>query len=117
MISQLTFNHRKSSFALEMKIFYVFINSVYGDYCCFNSWTEWQQSSLTCGRVCQHRKRDLLMGAGGYLAAEECNYDYSPCPWTAWQEASCVSNDCRKFDFKILPLIHFLLQIRLKFKL
>ena len=90
-----------------MKLLCVFINSVFGDYCCFDYWTEWQQSSLTCGRVCKERQRDVMTGVSGYFESHECNYDYTPCPWSDWQEASCVSNNCRKFDFRIVSLYIF----------
>ena len=87
--------------------FYIlFLNLTISDYCCFDPWTEWQHSSLTCGRVCEHRTRNLRTGVWAYTGADECNYDYSTCPWTAWKERSCVSNNCRKFDFKINSSFH-----------
>ena len=107
MISQLTFNHRKSSFALEMKIFYVFINSVFGKQCCFDDWSHWQQSSLTCGQapsICKHRIRNIVEGWGavgafftGGLREEDCN-EQNSCPWDETQYSSCENIDCRKFD-------------------
>lgn len=77
-----------------MRIFHIFFNSVIGELCCFEGWTGWKPSSLTCGRVCSHRERDILEGWDAF-AAETCNWDHSTCPWSEVEEA-CQTIDCRK---------------------
>ena len=84
-----------------MVIFCVFFNLVIGELCCFEAWTDWQQSSVTCGQVCLHRQRDAIFGLSA-LAASECNDDHVMCPWVEWEHSSCQTIDCREWDFKVI---------------
>ena len=114
MMSQLTDYHVKSLFVIEMKIYYFFLNSVAdGEECCFDSWTNWQQSSLSCGDVCEHRKRKILdsdeslWDAGvSWLsdklgAADNCNEDHSVCPDYESQSKSCDYIECRELEYRV----------------
>ena len=86
-----------------MIIFYAFFNSVIGfNLCCFEAWTEWQQSSLTCGEVCRFRKKDIfvLSWYNPYPSTDCSNYD-DICPWFETEKDSCRIIDCREYDFKL----------------
>lgn len=85
-----------------MKIFYVFLNSVFGKWCCYDYWSDWHPSSLSCGRICKHRTRDIvegfLGGAGALVSGGlECK-DLNSCERDAKQLSSCETIDCRKYD-------------------
>ena len=94
-----------------MKIVYVLIQTVIAEIkqCCFDDWTEWQQSSLTCGQICYHRTRnnidsdDDFWGAAGswlgntFAGTNSCNKIYSSCPTYESQDDSCVDKACREF--------------------
>ena len=77
-----------------MKIFIFSITLVVSELCCFDQWTEWQQSSLTCGQVCRNRKRDILH-FWDKLFERECNHDHNSCP-NYESQSSCVLIGCRK---------------------
>ena len=70
---------------------------VIGELCCFQKWTGWAQSTLSCGRVCNQRTRKLIKGVGGIFGA--CHNDFTSCPWFELQEASCRNINCREFVF------------------
>ena len=90
-----------------MIIFYAFFNLVIGDLCCFDPWTEWQQSSLTCGKVCRLRKRNLFHGiilphyVGYWCYGKYPNGNYVTCPLVEEYIGSCETIVCREYDFKI----------------
>ena len=65
--------------------------------CCFHNWSGWHPSSLTCGRICEHRTRNIWYF--GELAENECNYDHESCPDYEREERFCVNTDCREYDF------------------
>ena len=81
--------------------------------CCFHGWTDWQQSSLTCGqRRCQHRTRKVVTGPemismGISIFDVACNGIHVACPNYESESSSCVNIDCREFDFKIIYLYFF----------
>ena len=77
--------------------------------CCFHGWTDWQQSSLTCGQqLCQQRTRkiatadDFLSGVLSFFETDTCNKIYAVCPNYESEYSSCVNIDCREFNFKII---------------
>ena len=96
----------------KMKIYYIFSSSVIGELCCFEQWTQWEYSSLTCGEFCkQSRQRNILVTEDNFLgsafswvsdafgASDNCNEKHSTCPD---YESECVSHvniDCREFNF------------------
>ena len=86
-----------------MKFYYFFINSLFGDYCCFTNWTGWDRSSLTCGQVCSKRKRTVVSAGNVILGRYAyCNSNHSPCPpQTDWHR-NCEQIDCRKFVLTLL---------------
>ena len=84
--------------------------------CCFHDWTDWQQSSLTCGQqLCQQRTRKIATGVElismgvSIFDPEACNKIHAVCPNYESAYSSCVNIDCREFDFKIIYL-YFLLR-------
>ena len=91
-----------------MIIFYALINSVIGDVCCFKAWTEWQQSSLTCGEVCRLRKKDLCVFSFGNLCLSSDCSNYDICPWFETENDSCETIVCREYDFKIKLFVRYL---------
>ena len=83
----------------------VFLKSNEAEQCCFEVWTSWQQSSLTCGQVCEQRTRNLLESSNFFAAAtaifsNACNDDHSTCPDFESNIRSCAHIECRKFYFK-----------------
>ena len=89
------------------KITLFLLKVISSEFCCFDKWTSWQQDSLTCGRICRHRKRPIILGICGPMYGD-CNYDHSDCPSFESQEASCNNIPCREFNFKIVSLYSFL---------
>ena len=92
---------------LKTGIFVVLLKSNEAEYCCFEDWSSWQQSSLTCGQVCESRMRNLIEGFFNLASAwanDECNDDYSNCPSYESELNLCVDIDCRKFYSKIVEL-------------
>ena len=70
--------------------------------CCFHDWTDWQQSSLTCGQqLCQQRTRKIATVADFWSGAvDACNIIHSACPNYESEYSSCVNIDCREFLFQ-----------------
>ena len=126
MILQLALSHFNSLFVKEMKTFFVLINSAVGVGCCFDKWSNWHQSSLTCGKLCEYRTRNILDSdvsfwdaAGGWFsdfvgAEDNCNEDHNVCPNKETQSGSCVYIDCREFSFKIAQFVSDLIATLLK---
>ena len=80
----------------------MFLKSNEAEQCCFEVWTSWQQSSLTCGQVCEQRTRNLLESSNFFAAAtaifsNACNDDHSTCPDFESNIRSCAHIECRKF--------------------
>lgn len=113
MISQLTLFLLKLN-VKEMKIYYFFSSSVICETCCFDDWTDWQPSSLTCGEFCkQERTRAiqdssnsisdafgaaLSFGEDFFGVKDNCNNIHQYCPY---YESECypvekIKIDCRE---------------------
>ena len=81
-------------FTEVMNIFYVLVNSVAAEFCCFNNWANWEENSLTCGQICKGRKRDICEGA--HCIWNYCTYEYTECPWFELEKSSCNTITCRE---------------------
>ena len=87
----------------EMKFLYVFLNSVAAKECCWKSWGDWQQSSLTCGELCKHRKRAICVFdvTSDWCLDTKCNHHHTgtECPSYETQTGSCENIKCRELIF------------------
>ena len=98
----------------QIRLFYVLVTSSEAKIeCCFDEWSNWYQSSLTCGQICSYRTRvfidpqiNFLGAAGSWFSglvgvADNCN-TYDICPNDESQIDSCDSIDCREFHYRIV---------------
>ena len=87
------------------KIIFFLLRLISSDLCCFDNWSPWQESSLTCGQVCKQRKRDIVEGLVA-LQADTCHYVPSTCPWSELED-DCVNIDCRELNLRNCSHIKF----------
>ena len=91
---------------LKTGIFVVLLKSNEAEECCFEDWSSWQQSSLTCGQVCEYRTRKLIESfwavASVWVAGINCNKDHSSCPSHEFKSRLCYDIECRKFYLNIV---------------
>ena len=99
----------------QIRLFYVLVTSSEAKVnCCFDEWSNWYQSSLTCGQICSYRTRVIIDiktnfwdAAGSWFSdlegvTDNCNENHDVCPNDESQIDLCDSIDCREFYYRIV---------------